>query len=174
MQEALHHLSEIGKVKRTSFLYETPPMYYSDQEKFLNAACHIKTNLDPPKLLEALKAIEERIGRKQSFRNGPRLIDLDIILHGSGSWNTADLQIPHARLHERAFVLRPLCDIDPDLMHPILHRSMGDLLRSLPKEDIQSIRQVTPMGRDANGKMQLVELGKKAFVCGILNVTPDR
>ena len=131
-REALQHLRRLGKVVCTSFLYETPPMYVTDQATFLNAACHLQTSLSPDQLLSELKHIETVIGRKQSFRNGPRLIDVDIILYGNHSIDTPHLQIPHQRLHERAFVLRPLCDMNPSLPHPLLKQTMKELLSKLP------------------------------------------
>ena len=141
-REALQHLRRLGKVTCTSFLYETPPMYVTDQATFLNAACHLQTSLSPDQLLKELKNIETTIGRKQSFRNGPRLIDVDIILYGNHSIDTPHLQIPHQRLHERAFVLRPLCDMNPSLRHPILNQTMKELLTKLPPDACAGIISV--------------------------------
>ena len=147
-REALQHLRRLGKVACTSFLYETPPMYVTDQATFLNAACHLQTSLSPEQLLMELKNIETIIGRKQSFRNGPRLIDVDIILYGNHSIDTPHLQIPHQRLHERAFVLRPLCDMNPSLQHPTLNQTMKELLKKLPLSACADIKRVVPLGKD--------------------------
>ena len=147
-REALQHLRRLGKVACTSFLYETPPMYVTDQATFLNAACHLQTSLSPEQLLIELKNIETIIGRKQSFRNGPRLIDVDIILYGNHSIDTPHLQIPHQRLHERAFVLRPLCDMNPSLRHPLLNQTMKELLSKLSPHVCADIKRVIPLGKD--------------------------
>ena len=92
-RDALRHLRRLGEVRRTSFLYETAPMYVTDQATFLNAACLLRTSLSPELLLRELKAIEAAVVRKQSFRNGPRLIDVDIILYGNRTVCTEDLEV---------------------------------------------------------------------------------
>ena len=92
-RDALRHLRRLGEVRRTSFLYETAPMYVTDQATFLNAACLLRTSLSPERLLRELKAIEAAVGRQQSYRNGPRLIDVDIILYGNHTVHTADLEV---------------------------------------------------------------------------------
>ena len=117
--------NDVGLIHSTSHLYETPPMYYTDQPSFLNAMVLIETNLSPFELLKSLKNIEDTVGRQISFRNGPRLIDLDIIMYNDAHIEDEILQIPHPRLHERAFVLKPLVDINPTLVHPILKKIDG-------------------------------------------------
>ncbi|KAJ7057090.1 Dihydropteroate synthase [Mycena amicta] len=127
----------------TSFLYETAPMYVTEQPSFINCACMIETNLAPSDLLKLLKQIEKMVGRVPAVRNGPRAIDLDILLYGDEVIDTrpnprkelddleGQLVVPHPRLYEREFVLRPLNDIIPDFVHPVLLRKISALLASL-------------------------------------------
>jgi 2-amino-4-hydroxy-6-hydroxymethyldihydropteridine diphosphokinase len=103
-----------------SSLYRTEPVGYLDQDWFLNAAAHIATQLGPHELLIRLLAIERELGRVRTVRNGPRTIDLDILLWQNAIVNEDDLVIPHPRLHERLFVLEPLAEIAPDVRHPVL------------------------------------------------------
>jgi 2-amino-4-hydroxy-6-hydroxymethyldihydropteridine diphosphokinase len=114
-----------------SSVYETEPDGYKDQPEFLNCVAKINTELQPHQLLQELKGIEGIMGRTPSFLNGPRLIDLDILLYGNCIMQTAELTLPHPRLHERAFVLVPLCEIEPDLVHPVLHKTIKELLIEL-------------------------------------------
>ena len=172
---ALRHMRElVGAVKRTSFLYETSPMYVNNQDKFLNAVCHVQTHHSPLELLDILKMIEDKIGRKESFRWGPRLIDLDIILYGEEKFDSDRLQIPHVRFHERPFVLRPLCDIDPTLRHVELNKTVGELLAKIPTADLSDMRKVIPIGKKDDNTTRLLVLESKTYLQGILNVTPDR
>ncbi|KAJ7701750.1 Dihydropteroate synthase-like protein [Mycena rosella] len=127
----------------TSFMYESAPMYVTDQPSFINCACMIETNLPPVALLKVLKLVETTVGRVPSIRNGPRAVDLDIILYDDAVIDTrgnprkelddldGELVIPHPRLIEREFVLRPLNDMVPDFMHPLLHQSVSTLLAVL-------------------------------------------
>lgn len=113
IENACHHLDRCGlQVLRTSRLYETDPMYYHDQAKFINGACEVKVqdNVSPLDLLAKLKEIEELLGRKKVIEKGPRNIDLDILLYGDQIWKSDTLSIPHKSMLEREFVLRPLCE----------------------------------------------------------------
>jgi len=103
-----------------SKIYETPAWGFEDQPAFLNMAIKGKTDLQPEPLLKYLKQLEARLGREPSFHWGPRLIDIDLLFYDELVLDTPQLVIPHPRLHERAFVLVPLADIAPDLVHPIL------------------------------------------------------
>ena len=107
---SLRELRTSCTVTDTSFLYETPPAYMADQPKFLNAVCKVSTKLSPEDLLVELKRIEKVLGRVESFRNGPRSADLDILFYDGTEMKTETLEIPHPRIQEREFVLRPLCE----------------------------------------------------------------
>lgn len=126
-------------VKAKSSVYETPPWGYEEQPKFLNQVLKAKTYLDPDTLLKHLKRLEVALGRKESFTNGPRLIDMDILFYDDLIVNTPTLTIPHPRLHERAFVLMPLMDISPELVHPVLQKSIHDLTELCNAEEIEKL-----------------------------------
>jgi 2-amino-4-hydroxy-6-hydroxymethyldihydropteridine diphosphokinase len=119
-------------VKRVSSVYETAPMYKPDQRKFLNAVIEAETILFPVQLLHRLQSIERRMGRLRTVRNGPRNIDIDILLFGRFVVNTETLIIPHPGVPERRFVLEPLAELAPDLRHPVIKRTIRELLSALP------------------------------------------
>jgi 2-amino-4-hydroxy-6-hydroxymethyldihydropteridine diphosphokinase len=118
-------------VKQLSSIYETEPVDYLDQPWFLNCVVEAQTELPPQALLQALRSIESELGSQKQFTKGPRKIDLDILLYGSETMNTPDLQIPHPRMHLRRFVLAPLAEIAPDLKHPSWPGTAADLLQCL-------------------------------------------
>ena len=107
-------------ILRTSRIYETEPWGLVDQPKFLNRVAEIATSISPRELLERVKKLETDMGREAGPRFGPRLIDIDILLLEDQVVDEPDLQIPHARLHERAFVLVPLAEIAPESIHPVI------------------------------------------------------
>ncbi len=141
LAKALRRLAEQVAVLAISRLYETAPAYVLDQPNFLNLAVKGQTALLPADLLSFLKDIETKIGREKTVRYGPRQIDLDILFYDDWVVHLPDLHIPHPRLTERAFVLRPLADIAPDFVHPILKRTTSELLADLPPDE--SILNVT-------------------------------
>lgn len=107
---SLKELRSFATILDTSFLYETPAAYVTDQPHFLNAVCKVATKLSPNELLAAVKGIEQTMGRVESFRNGPRSADLDILFFDDVEMKTEALEVPHPRIQEREFVLRPLCE----------------------------------------------------------------
>lgn len=118
-------------VQKRSSLYETEPWGVKNQPRFINIVVQIKTTLKPKELLRLLKDIEKEIGRQYSFRWGPRIIDLDILLFNTLVMNEEDLKIPHPFLHEREFVLRALNEIAPDVIHPVFRKSIDELTQRL-------------------------------------------
>jgi 2-amino-4-hydroxy-6-hydroxymethyldihydropteridine diphosphokinase len=117
-------------------IYETPPWGYSDQPKFLNQVVRVETDLPPAELLAYLKLLEAHQGRQPSFQYGPRLIDLDILFFDDKVIQTPALSIPHPRLPERAFVLVPLADLAPNLVHPILGITVQEMLAQVDAADV--------------------------------------
>lgn len=127
-----------------SRFFRTSPVDYTQQDWFVNAAVKIRTVLAPPALLDELAAIQRRAGRKAgTIRFGPRELDLDILLYDNLVIRTPRLEIPHPRMHKRAFVLRPICDIEPAVVHPMLGISAADLLAQLDDDDQQVIAMET-------------------------------
>jgi 2-amino-4-hydroxy-6-hydroxymethyldihydropteridine diphosphokinase len=137
LKEAIAALPPQMEVKAKSAVYETPPWGYEDQPKFLNQVLKATTYLDPEPLLKHLKRLEVALGRKETFQNGPRLIDLDILFYDELILNTRSLVIPHPRLQERGFVLLPLMDLDPDLTHPVSKKSVREMMTGCNVEGIK-------------------------------------
>ena len=129
------------EVTAISSIYTTAPVGYADQPEFLNACVEGRTELSPYELLAFLKDIERDAGRTPSFRNGPRTLDIDILLYApDGDQMTLaseDLTIPHPRMHERAFVLAPLAELAPDLIHPVQGKTMRSLLAATKPEGVE-------------------------------------
>lgn len=136
-KKALELLADAGRVIRVSSLYYTEPVGYKEQEDFINAVVSIETDLSARELLDACRAIEGRLGRKHTLRWGPRTIDLDILLYGDQMISQPHLVIPHPLMATRRFVLEPLVEIAPEVMHPVLHRTAEQLLREL--KDISTV-----------------------------------
>ena len=139
LKQAVAALTPQLDVKAKSKVYETPPWGYLDQPKFLNQVVKAKTYLEPEPLLKHLKRLEVALGRKESVPNGPRLIDLDILFFDDLVFKSPSLVIPHPRLHERAFVLVPLMDIDPELVHPVNRKSVREMLAECNQEGIEKV-----------------------------------
>ena len=119
-----------------SSLYRTQPVGYASQDWFVNGVIEIETDLDPHALLRFLRDVETRLGRTKTFRWGPRAIDLDILFFDEREVKTEELQIPHPLLHRRKFVLIPLVEIDRNLIHPVLKKTVRQLLEDLDEDQI--------------------------------------
>jgi 2-amino-4-hydroxy-6-hydroxymethyldihydropteridine diphosphokinase len=132
IRTAVQRLRTLGRVAAVSSLYETVPVGYREQPRFLNAVVALDTALAPSDLLSALLGIENDLGRTRTFPNAPRTLDLDLLLVGDEILETTDLTLPHPRLHERAFVLVPLAEITPQAIHPGSGKSIRELLHALP------------------------------------------
>jgi len=128
LKEALNSLSPQMVVKAKSKVYETPPWGYAEQEKFFNQVVKVQTYVKPEALLKHLKRLEVALGRVESFPNGPRLIDIDILFYDDLVLQSPTLEIPHPHVHERGFVLLPMMDIAPDFVHPVKQKSIRDLI----------------------------------------------
>lgn len=154
-------------ILRTSPVYQTEPWGYRDQESFYNLVWEAETTLPPESLLIYLKGIEKRIGRVESFRYGPRVIDLDILLYGDSIFNSESLKIPHSQMANRRFVLRPLCDLIPDGLHPELKKTWQQLLNEAPSGITERIPDKIDFLKT------VFRWGARTYLMGIMNLTPD-
>lgn len=141
LKQAIASLTPQMEVKAKSQVYETPPWGFEDQPKFLNQVIKANTYLDPEPLLKHLKRLEVALGRQESFPNGPRLIDMDILFYDDLVVNKPSLVIPHPRMHERGFVLLPLMDIAPNLIHPVSKKSVREMAAL---SDVHAIEKFVP------------------------------
>ena len=128
LERAVELLGERLRIEKVSSVYETEPVGYEDQPPFLNAVCRVQTDIGPLQLLSLVKGIEASMGRVPNFSNGPRPIDVDIILYGDLVMIDPELTIPHPRMAERAFVLVPLAEIAPDIVHSFSGESIEDMM----------------------------------------------
>jgi len=137
-------LGEVGLVKAKSGFYETEPVELRDQPWFLNSVVALETNLTPEELLKKVLAIEHEMGRIRTRDKGPRSIDIDILLFGDQLIEERGLKIPHPAMHQRRFVLEPLAEIAPEVVHPQLRKTARELLAALPAG--QAVRRLDLRG----------------------------
>ncbi|RLD17278.1 MAG: 2-amino-4-hydroxy-6-hydroxymethyldihydropteridine diphosphokinase [Caldiserica bacterium] len=131
LKSAVEKISKFSKVVRESSIYETEPMYYKDQNTFLNKVIEIETDISPDELLSKIKKIEIEIGRKKRERYGPREIDIDIIYYGDKIVKEENLEIPHPKLYERKFVLLPLLEIEPEFEDPVTGLKVKEIFKDV-------------------------------------------
>ncbi|SLM30333.1 FolK [Desulfamplus magnetovallimortis] len=137
--DLLDSMDGVSVVSVSSF-YRTAPVDYTDQEWFVNAAIGVDTFLKPESLMFTLKQVEQNLGQyEKSVRFGPRIIDLDIILYGDLIFETEKVTLPHPRMHKRCFVLKPLCDIAPDAIHPVFRSTVKALLENIKNDPEQKV-----------------------------------
>ena len=133
LQEAIRRLGSVGEVGRVSSFYETEPMEFTDQPWFLNCAVELRTRYAPHDLMQALLAIEQEMGRIRNQPKGPRRIDIDLLLFNQEIVQQDEVTVPHPAMQERRFVLAPLAEIAPQVLHPIYKKNAAQLLSGLGK-----------------------------------------
>lgn len=133
LEQALDFISQRMKIVEQSSIYDTAPMENPDQPRFLNMVVRVETSLQPDQLLPLLKGIESKMGRTPSKPNSPRPIDIDILFYGDRTWDSPSLVIPHPKIAERGFVLVPLNEIAPRLVHPVTKKKVREMLKELNK-----------------------------------------
>ncbi|KAI0863656.1 Dihydropteroate synthase [Xylaria cubensis] len=178
IEQACRQMDARGiKVKRTSSLWETEPMYVLDQDRFVNGACEVETELDPLALLDALQDIEKSMGRRKIIDKGPRNIDLDILLYGDETVSHPRLKIPHSLITEREFVLRPLAELIPhralDAMRPwkLVQDHLNELIPH-KNGNLEPLSTLTPL-RASVTPLHALRSTRPTQVMAILNVTPN-
>jgi 2-amino-4-hydroxy-6-hydroxymethyldihydropteridine diphosphokinase len=142
LQEAIRRAKAWGRIVAVSSFYETEPVEFTDQPCFLNCVIALETTADPAQLMRELLRIENEMGRKRTLKKGPRSIDIDILLFGDAVVNTPELTIPHPEMTRRRFVLEPLAEIAPELLHPVSQKAVKELLAELaPGQRVQKYQR---------------------------------
>jgi 2-amino-4-hydroxy-6-hydroxymethyldihydropteridine diphosphokinase len=132
LRDAIVRLETTGRIVSVSSFYETEPVEFTDQAWFLNCAVALETTATPEQLLASILGIEAEMGRQRIQKKGPRNIDIDILLFGEGILDSPALTIPHPAMQQRRFVLQPLAEIAPELQHPLVKKTIRELLDGLP------------------------------------------
>lgn len=136
LRDAIARLSNCGRVIHPSSMYETQPVDVTEQPWFLNCTLALGTTHSPEQLMSELLRIEQDMGRERTHPKGPRTIDIDLLLYGDVILDSGRLIVPHPAMHRRRFVLEPLAEIAPEAQHPVLRKTIRELLESLPKGQI--------------------------------------
>lgn len=136
LMDAVHLLGKKLNIVKTSRIYSSKPVGYTEQDIFLNMALYCQTDMDIKSLFSFVKEVEKKVGRVERFKWGPREIDIDILFFNNEIYNSDSLTVPHQRLHERDFVLVPLVDINPKLIHPVFNKTVEELLKEVKERSI--------------------------------------
>lgn len=155
LREALRRLDRIVSIDAVSTVYSSAPVGYREQPDFWNAVIRAHTTRAPLDLLHSLKRIEKEMGRRASFRNAPRPIDIDILLYGEVQLSGPELALPHPRMLERAFVLRPLLELDPEARDPRTGRPLRQHLSSERLEPVEPLFPGSQLLPDPSGSQEL-------------------
>jgi 2-amino-4-hydroxy-6-hydroxymethyldihydropteridine diphosphokinase len=140
LNAAINDLSALGDVAAVSSFYETEPVELTAQPWFLNCAVKLDTEKMPKQLMSGILDLEQKMGRRRLQKNGPRIIDIDILLFGNSIIETKGLTVPHPAMHQRRFVLEPLAEIAAEVRHPVFKRTLRELRDALPPG--QAVRRV--------------------------------
>lgn len=145
LRDAQARLASVGRVIAASSFYETEPVEFTEQPWFLNCAVTIETDNTPDQLMAAILRIEKEMGRRRVQKKGPRTIDVDILLFDDAVLKAHELTIPHPAMHQRRFVLEPLAEIAPEVLHPIFKKTIRELLETLPAgQVVRKVRKPEP------------------------------
>ncbi|MDD3370287.1 MAG: 2-amino-4-hydroxy-6-hydroxymethyldihydropteridine diphosphokinase [Alphaproteobacteria bacterium] len=144
LKKAVAALGACMEIEAISSVYEAPALYVQDQPPFLNAVLTGSTKLKPLSFLWSIKNIEIELGRAPTFRYGPRIVDIDLLLYSDVVTGTPELTLPHPRMHERPFVLQPLNEIASQWMHPVFRKTISDLAAALPSAPLDCLGKLLP------------------------------